>query len=88
MRQVRETGEQGSYQSVKTTIMTNTILRRSLVLTDEAARHPFLATLPPHVRGDAQPATVRSAWRMTRDDVRGFASAYFACLAAALVFLA
>lgn len=61
--------------------------RRSLVLTDERARHPFLASLPPHVRGRAPLEPLRAAWVVTREDVRGFASAYFASLAAALVFL-
>lgn len=61
--------------------------RRSLVLTDEGARHPFLASLPPHVRGKAPAKRLRAAWVVTREDIRGFASAYFASLAAALVFL-
>jgi hypothetical protein len=61
--------------------------RRSLVLTDEGARHPFLATLPPHVRGEVPAKPLRTTWVVTRDDIRGFASAYFASLAAALVFL-
>jgi hypothetical protein len=30
-------------------------MRRSLVLGDETARHPFLQSLPPHVRGGGQP---------------------------------
>ncbi|MDE1914880.1 MAG: hypothetical protein KGJ57_00160 [Sphingomonadales bacterium] len=30
-------------------------MRRSLVLGDETARHPFLKSLPPHVRGGGQP---------------------------------
>jgi hypothetical protein len=30
-------------------------MRRSLVLGDETARHPFLQSLPPHVRSGAQP---------------------------------
>ncbi|NNC60643.1 MAG: hypothetical protein HKO05_11720 [Erythrobacter sp.] len=67
--------------------MTQKMQRRSLVLTDEGARHPFLASLPAHVRGDSPTVAARSSWAMTRDDIRGFASAYLACLAAALVFL-
>jgi len=63
-------------------------MRRSLVLTDEAARHPFRASLPPHVcHHDAVVAT-RPSWIITRDDVQGFVSAYFACLAAVAVFIA
>jgi len=61
--------------------------RPALVLTDEAARHPFLASLPPHVRAGAKPFDPRPLWRLTADDMRGFASAYVACLLAALVFL-
>lgn len=61
--------------------------RRSLVLTDESARHPFLATLAPHIRGERPARSLRSGWVVTREDIRGFASAYFATLAAALVFI-
>lgn len=61
--------------------------RHALVLTDEAARHPFLASLPPHVRARAKPHDPRPLWRITAEDVRGFASAYVACLLAALVFI-
>lgn len=61
--------------------------RRSLVLTDESARHPFLASLPPHVRAKVPAKRLRTAWAMTSEDIRGFATAYFASLAAALVFL-
>lgn len=69
------------------TITIATSRRRSLVLSTESARHPFLATLPPHVRGEAPAVPLRTAWAVTREDIRGFASAYFASLAAALVFL-
>jgi len=57
------------------------------VLTDESARHPFLASLPPRVRSEIRPFDPRPFWRITAEDVRGFASAYVACLLAALVFL-
>lgn len=67
-------------------------MRRSLVLTDESARHPFRASLPPHVREmrheDAEP---RAPWRALLQqgarDMRGFLSAYVACLAAVFAFL-
>lgn len=62
-------------------------MRRSLVLSDETARHPFLASLPPHVRGKREAIPLRPAWTVTQDDVRGFVSAYFACLAAVAVFI-
>lgn len=66
--------------------------RRALVLTDETARHPFRASLPQHVtavaaapQGHESPA--QTFWQLTRDDVRGFASVYFATFAAVLVFI-
>lgn len=62
-------------------------MRRSLVLTDEQARHPLRASLPPHVRRGARVDIERSGWVLTRDDVYGFAGAYFACLAAVAVFI-
>ena len=67
-------------------------MRRYLVLGDESARHPFLASLPPHVRGRASTAQPprkdwREALRITREDVRGFATSYVACLVAAVAFL-
>ena len=62
-------------------------MRRSLVQTDETARHWFRATLPPHVRSDEYAAPAESLWRLTRDDVRGFVSTYLAAFAAILVFI-
>ena len=64
-------------------------MRRALVLTDEAARHPFRASLPAHVRElrheDAEP---RAPWRASLlQDMRGFLSAYAAFLAATVAFL-
>lgn len=75
------------------------LMRRALVLTDETARHPFLASLPPHVRqilpeldgaeGDPADAvtTQLSWWQISRKDARGIVSAYFATFVAALVFI-
>ncbi|WP_147270787.1 hypothetical protein [Alteripontixanthobacter maritimus] len=63
-------------------------MRRSLVLTDEAAGNLFLASLPPHVRSGAEPKRFRPQWGITRNDVKSFAAAYFACLAGAAIFLA
>lgn len=62
-------------------------MRRSLVLTTESARHPFRARLPQYPRAEAMAVPTRPTWQLTRDDVQGFASAYFACFAAVLVFL-
>ncbi len=61
--------------------------RRNLVLTDEGARHPFRSQLPPHVRADLHDIPAESLWRLTVDDVRGFASTYVATTAAVLVFI-
>ena len=63
-------------------------MRRALVLTDETARHPFRASLPPHVRSGAEALRVRSRWKLTQDDVRGFVAAYFASLIMIAVFIA
>jgi hypothetical protein len=63
-------------------------MRRSLVLTDESARHPFRASLPPHVCSHNPAVATRPSWVLSRDDVQGFVSAYFACLAAVAVFIA
>ncbi len=65
----------------------DTAKRRSLVLTDERAQHPFRAHLPPHVRDDLHDIPAESLWRLTMDDVRGVASTYVATTAAVLVFI-
>ena len=39
------------------------VMRRTLVLTDETARHPFRASLPPHVRMGVEPRT-SLRWRL------------------------
>ena len=62
-------------------------MRRALVLTDETARHPFRASLPPHVVREDVMAHDESIWRVTASDVRGVATTYFACLAAMLAFI-
>jgi hypothetical protein len=65
-------------------------MRRSLVLTDETARHPLRAILPPHARQlRDERAEPRVPWRlMLLHDVRGFAQTYVACLFAVTAFLA
>ena len=69
-------------------------MRRSLVLVDETARHPFLAGLPPHVRHSveeaekpADPAAI-SKHRITAQDVREFLLAYCACFMAVSLYIA
>ena len=65
-------------------------MRRSLVLTDDGARHPLRAILPPHSRElRDERAEPRVPWRMTlANDMRGFAQTYVACLFAAFAFIA
>jgi hypothetical protein len=63
-------------------------MKRALVLTDERAKHPFRATLPAHVRSSEYEAPAEVLWKLTRDDVRGFATVYFAAVASILVFIA
>lgn len=62
-------------------------MRRALVLTDESARHAFRAQLPSHVRREPVSAPRTTDWRLTATDMRGFATAYFACFAAVLAFI-
>ena len=62
-------------------------MRRSLVLTDESARHPFRASLPPHVKRDLHDIPAESLWNLTKADVRGVVSTYVATTAAVLVFI-
>lgn len=61
--------------------------RRSLVLTDEKAGHPFRATLPPHIREDLHDIPAEVLWQLTKDDVRGAATTYVAATAAILAFI-
>jgi hypothetical protein len=61
--------------------------RRSLVVTDESARHPFLAGLPPHVRTGAAAQAIKRPW-FVMDDLRDFLMAYCACFIAVSLFLA
>jgi hypothetical protein len=65
-------------------------MRRHLTFGDRTARHPFLAMLPSHVRERTvsdSPSSGRGALALTRDDVRGFANAYVACLVAVAAFI-
>lgn len=62
-------------------------MRRSLVLTDEQARHPFRASLPSHVLRGERIVIERPSWAISRDDVHGFLGAYFACLVGVAVFI-
>jgi hypothetical protein len=59
--------------------------RRYLVLTDESARHPFRASLPPHVRLEVVPEP--RSWRLSRGDWRDFLGTWAACFAAVTTFI-
>ena len=63
-------------------------MRRTLVLTNEAARHPMRASIPHRRRlfADA-PASGTVDWTLTASDVRGVATTYFATVAAVLAFI-
>jgi hypothetical protein len=64
------------------------MMRRYLVLTDERARHPFLASLPPHVRRiEPEPESRWRPFAVGVEDVRQFLLAYFACLVAVVTFI-
>ncbi len=63
--------------------------RRSLVLVDESARHPFRQNLPPHIR--KQDASVSRDWSWLRSslaDWRGFIAAYCAVFVVVSIFIA
>jgi hypothetical protein len=62
-------------------------MRRSLALTDESARHWFRQILPPHVKRDLIPVPAESLWRLTVEDVRGFATTYVALTLAVFAFI-
>ena len=63
-------------------------MRRALVLTDETARHPFLAKLAPHVRRQEHSGPRGLNWRLNVQDVKDFLLAYCACFMAVSAFIA
>jgi hypothetical protein len=62
-------------------------MRRSLVITDETARHPFLASLPPHVRRGTKPLERQPRGLVSARDLRDFLMAYCACFIAVSTFI-
>jgi hypothetical protein len=58
--------------------------RRSLVLTNEAARHPFRMSLPPRV---PLPPVASGKWRLTASDARDFVTAFVATFVVVSVFI-
>jgi hypothetical protein len=63
-------------------------MRRSIVLVDETARHPFLRSLPPHVRAGAEPQAPRKPGGAWLKDLRFFLMAYCACFLSASLYFA
>jgi len=65
-------------------------MRRALVLTNEAARHPFRASIPPCVFERAGQIEHSVPWRqrlaLTRSDVETVAATYSAGFLATLTF--
>jgi hypothetical protein len=59
-------------------------MRRSLVLTTESARHPFRASLPPHVLALDRPPL---RWLLA-EDAKGFEMTFFACFVTVRAFIA
>lgn len=62
-------------------------MRRALVLTDERRRHPFLASLPPHVRRPLEGAEVPS-WKLSGSDWQQAGATYVAGFVAVSTFIA
>ena len=72
-------------------ILNIAVMRRALVLTDESARHPFLAGLPRHLRHGASKARLRRKLRRVgvgTQEVKDFLIAYCACFLAVTTFIA
>ena len=63
-------------------------MRRALVVTDESARHPFLQSLPPHIRRAEAPVQPRHGWQITVRDWRDFLLSYLACFVAVSAYIA
>lgn len=69
-------------------------MRRSLVLTTESARHPFRASLPPHVLARANEVESMAPWRsriamgISRADLETVAATYAAGFIATITFIA
>ncbi|WP_340586318.1 hypothetical protein [Erythrobacter alti] len=64
-------------------------MRRALVLTDESARHPYRASLPPHALHRANEIERTVPWRLrlglTRKDAETVLATYTAGFVATLV---
>lgn len=62
-------------------------MRRYLVLTDDVARHPFRASLPPHVLRGLPEVPAHVGRRPLVERLRDFLLAYCACFLAVSVFI-
>lgn len=67
-------------------------MRRALVLTDESVRHPFRASLPPHVLHRANEVEKTVPWRLrlelSRKEAETVLATYAAGFVATLTFVA
>jgi hypothetical protein len=63
-------------------------MRRSLVLTDEQARHPFLARLAPHIRRGGKVAVAAKPVPRWLQPAKEFLMAYCACFIAVSLYIA
>jgi len=62
--------------------------RRDLVLTDETARHPFRAGLPPHLRSGVPATAMGQRWPAIGGGLRDFLAAYCAAFVVVMTFIA
>ncbi|MEO7913868.1 MAG: hypothetical protein ABJA20_06125 [Novosphingobium sp.] len=62
-------------------------MRRALVVTDDTARHPFLQSLPPHVRAGVEALPIPRPPLISLADVRHFLIAYCTCFTAVMAFI-
>lgn len=62
-------------------------MRRSLVLTDDLARHPFRASLPRYVPRGLPAVPVPASHRPFVESLRDFLLAYCACFLAVSAFI-
>ena len=57
-------------------------------MTDERSRHPFLASLPPHMRHGGKAIAMPRRGGLSLNDLRDFLMAYCACFLAVTVYIA
>ena len=62
-------------------------MRRSLVVSDESVRHPFRASLPPHLRRQLVTLRCSGRWSVAVQDAKEFLMAYCACFLAISLYI-